>query len=78
MVGSVPTFIFVWLASYLLLKPLVTAYQARRIARRRRKLKRAREDKAIADSDEQNVTVLAERQDSPHGGTVPANRGSGG
>jgi uncharacterized protein (DUF2062 family) len=77
MAGSVPTFVLVWLMSYLLLKPLVTAYQARRIARRRRKLKRQRESKALAEADEQNVAVLADRQDSPLGGTVPANRRSG-
>lgn len=37
MVGSVPTFLVVWLVSYMLLKPLVATYQTRRLARRRRR-----------------------------------------
>jgi len=66
LVGSVPTFIFVWLASYLLLKPLVTAYQARRIVRRRRKLKKAREAKAAADAVDPDIaTLLVHNDDSP-------------
>ena len=36
LVGSVPTFIMVWLAVYLVLKPVVATYQVKRIARRRR------------------------------------------
>lgn len=36
-VGSIPTTIVVWLAFYFTLKPLVAAYQHRRIERRRRK-----------------------------------------
>ncbi len=42
-VGSIPTFCLVWLASYLVSKPVVATYQARRIARRRRKQKKARD-----------------------------------
>jgi len=37
MVGSIPTFVLIWLGSYLFLKPLVATYQVKRIARRRRK-----------------------------------------
>lgn len=44
MVGSIPSFILVWLAFYLFLKPVVATYQARRIARRRRKQEKARAD----------------------------------
>lgn len=36
LVGSIPTFILVWLAVYLVLKPVVATYQIKRIARRRR------------------------------------------
>lgn len=43
MLGSIPSFALVWLATYLLLKPIVATYQARRIMRRRRKRERARE-----------------------------------
>lgn len=43
-VGSIPTFIVVWLAFYLSLKPVVATYQARRIARRRRKQEKTRKD----------------------------------
>ncbi|MCK4868446.1 MAG: DUF2062 domain-containing protein, partial [Alphaproteobacteria bacterium] len=43
MVGSIPTFILVWLTSYLVLKPLVATYQANRIMRLRRKQGKARE-----------------------------------
>ena len=42
MVGSIPTFFLVWLVFYLVLKPLVAAYQAKRIARRRRKQQKLR------------------------------------
>lgn len=37
MAGSVPTMIVVWLASYLLLRPIVATYQRQRVIRRRRK-----------------------------------------
>lgn len=36
-VGSIPTFVAVWLSCYLFLKPLVATYQVKRIMRRRRK-----------------------------------------
>lgn len=39
MVGSVPSMIMVWLATYLMLRPVVAAYQHRRIMRRRRRRK---------------------------------------
>jgi len=78
MVGSVPTFILVWLSTYLLFKPLVSAYQSRRIARRRRKLKREREAKALAESDEPDVATLLERQDSTPIEELPASRKSSG
>jgi len=42
-VGSVPTFLLVWLGTYFFLKPLVATYQAKRIKRRRRKLDKQRE-----------------------------------
>lgn len=42
MVGSIPTFVLIWLGSYLFLKPLVATYQVKRIARRRRKQDRLR------------------------------------
>ncbi len=41
-VGSIPTFVLVWLAFYLILKPLVATYQVKRIARRRRKQEKLR------------------------------------
>ncbi len=37
MVGSIPSAILAWLATYLVLRPLVAAYQHRRILRRRKK-----------------------------------------
>ncbi len=79
-VGSVPTFILVWLATYVLLKPLVTAYQARRIARRRRKLKRQREAKARAEAEAENpeVATLPLRPDAPFADGLKANRKTGG
>lgn len=43
LVGCIPTFILVWLAVYLVLKPLVATYQANRIMRLRRKQGKARE-----------------------------------
>lgn len=53
LLGSIPTFAMVWLATYLVLKPLLAAYQTQRIARRgrrRRKQRLAREhDKADGD-----------------------------
>lgn len=60
MVGSVPTFILVWLAFYLVLKPVVATYQARRIARRRRKQVQARADAklngiALAPVDDEDL-----------------------
>jgi uncharacterized protein (DUF2062 family) len=55
LVGSVPTFILVWLACYLSLKPLVATYQANRIMRRRRKQGKARE---AAKLDAGNLVVL--------------------
>lgn len=66
-VGSIPTFIMVWIATYLLLKPLVTAYQARRIARRRRKLKKARDAKAahLAELRAQESQAEPEGTDLP-------------
>ena len=78
MVGSVPTFIVVWLVTYLLFKPLVTAYQARRIARRRRKLKREREAKALADAADSDVATLPVREETPLGANLPLNRESSG
>ena len=42
MVGSIPTFVLVWLACYLFLKPLVATYQVKRIAGRRRKQEKLR------------------------------------
>lgn len=42
MVGGIPSFFLVWLASYLLFKPFVAAYQVNRITRRRRKQQRQR------------------------------------
>lgn len=78
LVGSVPTFILVWLATYLLLKPLVTAYQARRIARRRRKLKRKREAKTRTEGDDPDVATLLVHGEAPTGEDVPANRESRG
>ncbi len=78
MVGSVPTFIVVWMVAYLMLKPLVTAYQARRIARRRRKLKKAREAKALADAESPEVTTLPVREDAPLAESMPVNRESSG
>lgn len=42
MVGSIPTFVLIWLGSYLFLKPLVATYQIKRIARQRRKQDRLR------------------------------------
>jgi uncharacterized protein (DUF2062 family) len=42
MVGSIPTFVLVWLGFYLFLKPLVATYQVKRIARRRRKQEKLR------------------------------------
>jgi len=77
-VGSVPTFILVWLGTYLLLKPLVTAYQARRIARRRRKLKKEREAKALADEGNPDVATLPVRKEAPLAGSMPMNQKSSG
>lgn len=37
LVGSIPTAIFVWFVSYFTLRPMVAAYQVRRLARRERK-----------------------------------------
>jgi uncharacterized protein (DUF2062 family) len=76
MVGSVPTFIVVWMVTYLLLKPLVTAYQGRRIARRRRKLKKEREAKALADAENQEVTTLPVREEAPLAESMPMNQKS--
>lgn len=66
-VGSIPTFIMVWISTYLLLKPLVAAYQARRIARRRRKLKRARDAKAarVAELRAKENESAAQEPDLP-------------
>lgn len=52
MVGSVPTVLVVWLASYLLLRPIVATYQRQRIIRRRRKAARraARAEKMAGKS----------------------------
>jgi uncharacterized protein (DUF2062 family) len=55
LVGSIPTFILVWLAVYLVLKPLVATYQANRIMRLRRKQGKARE---AARLKSKVVTVL--------------------
>ena len=44
MIGSIPSFILIWLAFYVVLKPVVATYQVRRIARRRRKQEKARAD----------------------------------
>lgn len=78
MVGSFPTFIVVWIVTYLLLKPLVAAYQTRRIARRRRKLKREREAKARADAEGGDVATLPVREEMPLAGNQPTNRESSG
>jgi uncharacterized protein (DUF2062 family) len=78
MVGSVPTFIAVWLVTYLFLKPFVKAYQARRIARRRRKLKREREARALADAETSEVATLPVREEAQMSGDVPLNRESSG
>lgn len=55
MIGSIPTFIVVWLAFYMFLKPLVATYQAKRILRRRRKQEKARE---AARLEAVNLSVL--------------------
>jgi uncharacterized protein (DUF2062 family) len=55
MVGSIPTFVMVWLGLYLFLKPLVATYQAKRILRRRRKQEKAREAVRLKV---ENLTVL--------------------
>jgi len=39
MIGSVPTMLVVWLATYLMLRPMVAAYQHQRIMRRRHRRK---------------------------------------
>ncbi len=78
MVGSVPTFIVVWLVTYLFLKPFVKAYQARRIARRRRKLKREREARALADAETPEIATLPVREEAQMTGDVPLNRESSG
>jgi len=55
MVGSIPTFVLVWLAFYLFLKPLVATYQAKRILRRRRRQGKERE---AAKLEVEGLTVL--------------------
>lgn len=70
MLGSVPTFIVVWLAAYMLVKPFVTAYQAQRIARRRRKLKRQREAVARIDSKASETGAM------PVPGSTPVTEGA--
>jgi hypothetical protein len=74
MVGSVPTFIVVWITTYLFLKPLVTAYQGRRIARRRRKLKRERDAKARAEAETPEVATLPVREEASFAESPPVNR----
>lgn len=50
LVGAVPTAILVWLATYLLMRPVVATYQRQRILRRRRKaLRRAAKAKKLAE-----------------------------
>ena len=66
MVGSVPTFILVWLAIYLFLKPLVATYQVKRIARRRRKLEKLR----VAAAQKTEEVDMAEEYDPEE--TLPA------
>lgn len=82
MLGSIPTFVVVWLATYLLLKPFVTAYQARRIARRRRKLKRERErereEKAHIEGDFSEAEIVPMPDSAPVAEAAPANRKSNG
>jgi uncharacterized protein (DUF2062 family) len=55
MVGSIPTFVLIWLGFYLFFKPLVATYQAKRIMRRRRKQEKAREAARLKAVD---LTVL--------------------
>lgn len=43
LLGSIPTFLMVWLATYLVLKPVLAAYQTQRIARRGRRRRKQRE-----------------------------------
>ncbi|MCK5621487.1 MAG: hypothetical protein KAJ11_04280, partial [Alphaproteobacteria bacterium] len=65
-VGSIPTFVLVWLAFYLILKPLVATYQVKRIARRRRK-----QDKLRAAALQETVEAdMSEEYDSVE--TLPA------
>jgi len=78
MVGSVPTFIVVWITTYLFLKPLVTAYQGRRIARRRRKLKRERDAKARAEGETPEVATLQVRREVSFAESPPVNRKTSG
>lgn len=78
MVGSVPTFIVVWLATYLLLKPFVAAYQSRRIARRRRKLKQAREARLRVEHDEPDAAIAPAPEQVPFTEGEPLKRESRG
>lgn len=66
MIGSIPTFVVVWLAFYFFLKPLVATYQVNRIARRRRK-----QDKLRAAAVEKTAEVELSEEYNPVD-TLPA------
>lgn len=58
LLGSIPTFLMVWLATYLLLKPVLAAYQTQRIARRGRRRRKIRQARArIPASGELSLAV---------------------
>ena len=78
MVGSVPTFIVVWGVTYMLLKPFVAAYQARRVARRRRKLKREREARTLLDDNKPEIAVATAPEEAPFAEGEPLKRESSG
>lgn len=78
MVGSVPTFIVVWLTTYALVKPMVAAYQTRRIARRRRKLQKELATKAQFDDAELDISPLPVGEHSDLAGDLRRNRKSSG
>ncbi len=63
LLGSVPTFLMVWLATYLVLKPLLAAYQTQRIARRSRRRRKKRQARMRDQADgEMSLAVKAGAQ----------------